>query len=195
MSADREILLKMMYNEEPYWKFIGKHKIHLDYEKDLRKVKKLKEFQKLRSLKKFRKLNDHLIFRMVHLLYPDIFEPFILGDKFKKVIGMNLRFPIEDVMYVFENFFENEKLIRHFLHLLNTKIARSSPLIRSSHLRCAHLSAATPKRALATRPTTRDGGPGRNWRKQVPNCGRTRTGTSPTTTGGTTSATLGYVQF
>lgn len=122
LSADREVLLKMMYNEKPYWQFIGKYKIHLNYDEDLKKVKELKEFKKLRSLKKFRKLNDHLIFRMVHLLYPDIFEPLILGDKFKKVIGMNLRFPIEDVMYVFENFFENEKLIRHFLHLLNTKI-------------------------------------------------------------------------
>lgn len=113
--ADRQIVLSVMVIEEPYWAYVKKHNIRLSYPEDLAKIGALPEFQKLRRSKRLQRLPDHLIFRMVHLLHPELFERTLFGDKFKKVVPLRLLMPIEDIMYVYYNFFNTEKLISHFL--------------------------------------------------------------------------------
>lgn len=112
--TDRMMMLSVMIDEQPYWDYVQTHSVPLDYETDLARVKKLKAFRLLRRDKRMARLPDDVIFRLVHLMYPVEFQTAVLGAHFRHVIPLPLRYPLDDVLYVFLHFFENDKLLRYF---------------------------------------------------------------------------------
>lgn len=113
--VDRFILFDILYDFEGYWKFVNRNKIQLDFHNDKKKVMKLAEYKSLKTDKRFAKLPDDLLFKMTHLLYPEQVERAVLGEHYSHVIKPHLNVPLKEILYAFENFRNNEKLLTYFL--------------------------------------------------------------------------------
>lgn len=109
------IVQTVMTNKQNFFSFTDKNNIKLVYKNDLKKIIK----SNLYNIIKEYTLNKDYIFNLAELLYPDIFQKIILGNKFKNKIPIKIYFDISDFIYFFSVNLNINKIINYCFIKLN----------------------------------------------------------------------------
>jgi len=114
----REIISPLttsLINFDKFWNFIEENNIKLNLKKDLKKFEK-SDLYKLVNLQFQDIERKKYKYDLAEILYPEQFQKLILGNKFKKTIYPILNLDIHDIIYLYRENFNTDKIIDYFIN-------------------------------------------------------------------------------
>lgn len=111
--TDPTILFKVMYDSGPFWTFVRRRKVRIDYDRSFKKVAATAEYRSLR-----RRLpavvSDRIVFEMTHIMHPAAFGSTVLGGRLgSKAPAPRMMFPAEDIDFVVRHMYDNRRLVKY----------------------------------------------------------------------------------
>jgi hypothetical protein len=107
-------LITSLIDRTKYWDFIDVNNINLNFKKDLIKFKKSKIYNSINKL--FPEItNDDFKYDLADLLFTSEFQKLILGKYYKNTINYIFYTNIIDIIYIYKNSFNTDKIIDYFL--------------------------------------------------------------------------------
>ncbi len=107
--------IKYFLADTKLWDWMDKNNIKWDYDKTYSQIKKIKEFE---IIKKFTTDKQDQIF-LFDILFPELFQKIICGDKFKKIIKRKLFIPVEDILVLVKMSSNSDLIIKYFYDKIN----------------------------------------------------------------------------
>ncbi len=108
--------LKYMFIHCEIWNLVNQYGIKLNFEKDYKILKKMHEHEILKQLAD--ESND--IMCLFEILYAEKHQRLVLGDRFKKLLPIEFKIPLADILFFIKANRDYKTIVKYFYEKLKT---------------------------------------------------------------------------